>query len=48
MDRMNTAISFEGTIHEGPTICMQGTPVRVSQWTALEMQCPEEKPKQQQ
>ncbi len=33
-------ISFEGTLHEGPTICMQGTPVDVAKWTQLKMKCP--------
>lgn len=33
-------ISFEGRLHEGPTICMQDTPVDVAKWTQLKMMCP--------
>ena len=36
----DTAISFEGTEHGGPTVCMQGKPVDVKQWTYLKMKCP--------
>ena len=39
---VGTAISFEGTIHKGPTLCMQGIPVRVSTWSPVKMQCPEQ------
>jgi len=34
------AIEFSGTIHEGPTTCMQGTPVDVKEWKQLKMHCP--------
>ncbi len=37
---VNTAISFEGTLHNGPTACMHGTSVDVIKWTALKMRCP--------
>jgi hypothetical protein len=30
---LGTAITFEGTVHEGPTTCMQGKAVDVSSWT---------------
>lgn len=36
---INTAIRFTGTSHEGPTTCQQGTPVDVSKFTVLKMQC---------
>lgn len=36
------AISFEGHRHEGPTVCMQGTPVDVSSWTRLKTRCQRE------
>ncbi len=42
---VETAIYFEGTIHEGPTICMQGAAVDVTNWTLLKMKCPSTKPK---
>jgi hypothetical protein len=29
---VGTAITFEGTLHEGPTTCMQGKAVDVSSW----------------
>jgi hypothetical protein len=35
-----TAISFEGVEHEGPTVCMQGTPVDIQKWTQLKRRCP--------
>ncbi len=38
--RVDTAISFEGTKHEGPTTCMQGTPVDVAKWHPIRMHCP--------
>ncbi len=37
---VGTAISFQGRKHDGPTICMEGTPVRVTSWTPLKMKCP--------
>ena len=33
------AISFEGTLHQGPTVCMQGTPVRVTTWSHIDTSC---------
>lgn len=39
-----TAISFEGTKLDAD-ICMQGTPVAVTKWTALKMKCSNEPPK---
>jgi len=33
------AISFHGTRHDGPTICMQGAAVDVSKWTPIKMRC---------
>lgn len=36
---INTAIRFTGTQHEGPTTCMQGTPVDVKEFTKLKTQC---------
>ncbi len=32
-------VSIEGTIHNGPTSCMQGKAVDVTKWTKAEMQC---------
>jgi len=40
---IDTAISFEGTVHDGPTTCMQGTPVDVTKWTPIRMHCPKSK-----
>jgi hypothetical protein len=37
---INTAIRFTGTQHDGPTTCMQGTPVDVKTFTKLKMHCP--------
>jgi hypothetical protein len=37
---INTAIRFTGTAHQGPTTCMQGTPVNVKKFTVLRMHCP--------
>jgi hypothetical protein len=37
--QVGTAISFEGTKHDGPTICMQGIPVDVTKWTILKRAC---------
>lgn len=36
---INTAIRFTGTVHDGPTTCMQGTPVDVKQFTKLKTEC---------
>lgn len=36
---INTAIRFTGTQHDGPTTCMQGTPVDVKTFTRIKMQC---------
>ncbi len=38
--QLDTAISFVGQEHDGPTTCMQGLPVQVSKWTPLKMKCP--------
>jgi hypothetical protein len=37
---VGNAISFEGVAHDGPTTCMQGTPVDVTKWTLLKRLCP--------
>lgn len=37
---INTAIRFTGKEHQGPTTCMQGTPVDVTKFTVLKMHCP--------
>ena len=42
---VGTAISFKGTVHDGPTICMQGAAVDVTKWTQLKMKCPSAKSK---
>jgi hypothetical protein len=34
------AITFQGSVHSGPTTCMQGTPVNVTKWTQTKMMCP--------
>ena len=34
-----SAIAFEGTLHQGPTTCMQGTPVRVTTWSHIDRSC---------
>ena len=36
---LDTAISFEGTKHDGPTICMQGTAVDVTKRKQIRMHC---------
>lgn len=41
--QVGIAIRFEGTVHEGPTTCMQGTAVKVTKWAPIHMKC--EKPK---
>ena len=41
--QVGAAIRFEGTPHQGPTTCMQGTAVKVTKWTPIQMKC--EKPK---
>lgn len=40
---IDTAISFEGTVHEGPTTCQQGIPVDVTKWNPIRMHCPKGK-----
>ena len=35
----DVAIEFVGVVHDGPTICMQGTAISVKKWTALKMKC---------
>jgi hypothetical protein len=37
---LRMAIRFSGAIHEGPTTCMQGTPVDVKEWTQTKTYCP--------
>jgi hypothetical protein len=38
--KAGTAISFQGTAHQGMTTCMQGKPVDVTQWTKVKtMKC---------
>jgi hypothetical protein len=34
-----STIAFEGTIHKGPTICMQGKPIDVHKWIELDRTC---------
>lgn len=36
---INTAIRFSGTVHDGPTTCMQGIAVDVKQFTKLKTGC---------
>jgi hypothetical protein len=38
----DTAISFQGVEHQGPTTCMQGLAVNVTKWTPLKMKCPKD------
>ncbi len=37
---LGTWISIRGTRHDGPTICMEGTPVRVQSWKKRADRCP--------
>lgn len=37
---INAAIRFTGKEHQGPTTCMQGTPVDVTKFTVLRTHCP--------
>ena len=37
---VGTWIRIRGTRHDGPTICMEGTPVRVQSWKKLADRCP--------
>ncbi len=37
---IGTWIRIRGTRHEGPTICMEGIPVRVHTWKKLAARCP--------
>ena len=39
---IDTAISFQGQVHSGMTMCMQGTAVDVTQWHQIKLHCPEE------
>jgi len=39
------AISFEGVKHDGPTTCMEGTPVDVKTWVRIKRLCPRESPR---
>lgn len=41
---VGAAISFEGEVHQGPTLCMQGTAVKISRWSRIQLQCPEGAP----
>ena len=41
--RPGTAIAFEGTVHTGPSICMQGTSVAVTKWRETRRACPKTK-----
>jgi hypothetical protein len=36
---IGSAIRFTGTLHDGPTTCMQGEAVDVKQWTPIKMKC---------
>jgi len=37
----HTAISFDGTLHSGKTICMEGTAVDVTKWEPIRIECPQ-------
>src|SRR5579872_6824420 len=37
--QIDTVIEFEGMLHDGTTICMQGAPVNVKKWTPLKVKC---------
>ena len=41
--KVGTAITFEGTRHTGPSICMQGTSVAVTKWRETRRACPKTK-----
>ena len=41
--KVGTAIAFEGTVHTGPSFCMQGTSVNVTKWRATRRACPRAK-----
>ena len=36
---IGSAIQFSGTTHDGPTTCMQGKPVNVTEWKPSKMKC---------
>jgi hypothetical protein len=39
--QVGEGIEFTGIPHEGPTMCMQGVPVKVTQWSRKEsIKCP--------
>ncbi|MGP8253224.1 MAG: hypothetical protein ACLQHF_14435 [Terracidiphilus sp.] len=39
--QVGEGIEFTGIPHDGPTICMQGTPVKVTQWARKDsIKCP--------
>lgn len=40
----HSAISFEGTAHQGMTTCMQGKGVDVTKWTPARGRCKSDKP----
>ena len=40
---IDTAISFDGELRDGVTVCMEGTPVTVTKWVPIKMHCPKEK-----
>ena len=39
---IDTAISFQGQVHSGMTMCMQGTAVDVTKWHQVKLHCPQE------
>ena len=41
---VGTWIRIRGIRHDGPTICMEGTPVRVQSWKKLADSCPKSVP----
>lgn len=41
--KVGTAITFEGTVHTGPSFCMQGTSVNVTKWRETRRACPRAK-----
>ena len=41
--KVGTAIAFEGTVHTGPSFCMQGTSVNVTKWRETRRACPKPK-----
>src|ERR1700721_4358849 len=39
--KVDSAISFEGTIDNNPNICMQGKPIDVTKWGPIRIHCPQ-------